>query len=433
MMTIPRKLAPRQLIVRCVSIAICLGTATIALADFTNWPEYRGPEGNGHANSAQLAWQWDEHQNICWKTPIHDRGWSSPVIWDQQVWLTTATQDGKRMYAVCVDRESGKMVHDLHLFDVEAPREIHITNSYASPTPAIEAGRVYVHFGSYGTACLDTQSGKVLWQRRDFPCHHWRGPGSSPILFEDLLILHFDGYDFQYVVALDKRTGQTRWRVDRDIDYETDDGDLKKGFCTPTVIQVDGQLQLISPAAKAAIAYDPHSGEEIWRIRYPNHSAAARPLFGHGLVFINTGFSRAQLFAVRPTGRGDVTDSHVKWFVDRGIGSKPSHLLVGDLIYNIHDRGTASCLEALTGKVIWQERLGGSFSASPLLAGDRIYFFDEEGTTTVIRTGRSFERLAENRLDDGCMASPAVSGDALFLRTKSHLYRIESPDRRDQN
>ncbi|MHB8970483.1 MAG: outer membrane protein assembly factor BamB family protein [Pirellulaceae bacterium] len=399
-------------------------STTLAHAE-SNWPQFRGPEGNGHAQATGLATVWSEQENIAWKTPLHGRGWSSPVIWANQIWLTTATEDGKQLFALCVDGDSGSILHDVHLFDVANPDEIHVTNSYASPTPVLEQDRVYVHFGTYGTACLDTSTGQVLWQRRDLRCNHWRGPGSSPILFADLLIMHFDGYDLQYVVALDKNTGETRWKTDRNIDYQTDDGDLKKAFCTPTIISVQGQLQLISPAAKATIAYDPRTGRELWRMRYDNHSATARPLFGHGLLFINSGFSKAELYAVRPGTEGDVTDTHVVWKTDRSIGSKPSHLLIDDLLYVVHDQGTASCLNALTGQSVWQKRLGGNFSASPLFADGKIYFFNEEGVTTVVRPGRTCEILATNHLDDGCMASPAVLGAAIVLRTKSHLYRIE--------
>ena len=390
-----------------------------------NWPEFRGPTGDGHARSLGLPAVWSERNQVVWKTAVHGRGWSSPVIWDGQIWLTTATEDGTKLYAMCFDEDSGRILYDLLLFEVAQPQEIHAFNSYASPTPTIEQGRVYVHFGSPGTACLDTSSGRVHWQRTDLPCNHWRGAGSSPILFEDLLIVHLDGYDYQYVVALDKATGQTRWKIERNIAYGTDDGDLKKAFCTPIIISVNGQLQLISPAAKAAIAYDPRTGKEIWRIRYDNHSATARPLYGLGMVFINSGFSKASLMAVRPQATGDVTDSHIAWTTDRSIGSKPSHLLIDDLLYVVHDQGTASCLDARTGEPVWQKRLGGNFSASPIYADGKIYFMNEEGMTTVIRPGREFTVLATNRLDDGCLASPAVADRALFIRTTTHLYRIE--------
>ncbi len=389
-----------------------------------NWPQFRGPNGDGHARAVGLPETWSEAEHIAWKTPIHGRGWSSPVVWGQQIWLTTATADGHRLYVLCVDLASGEIVHDRKLFAVTKPQDIHLTNSHASPTPVIESGRVYVHFGSYGTACLDTRDARVIWQRRDFPCNHWRGPGSSPILFQDLLIIHFDGYDYQYVVALDKKTGQTRWKVDRAIDYQTDDGDFKKAFCTPTVITVAGKPQLISPAARAAIAYNPNNGEEIWRIDYQNHSATARPLFGLGLVFINSGFSKARLYAVRPDGHGDVTDTNIAWTAKQSIGSKPSSLLIDDLLYVIHDQGTASCLEAETGKKVWKKRIGGNFSASPVYVDGKIYFMNEEGETTVIQTGREFAVIAKNQLDDGCMASPAVVDNSLLIRTKSHLYRV---------
>ncbi len=396
----------------------------LALSAAEQWPQFRGPAGNGHATGTQLPETWSESEHVAWKTPIEGRGWSSPVVWDEQVWLTSATLDGHALYVICVDLASGKIIHNRKLFDVEEPQDIHLTNSHASPTPVIEQGRVYVHFGSYGTACLDTSNGNVIWQRRDFPCNHWRGAGSSPILFEDLLIVHFDGYDYQYVVALDKNSGRTRWKVDRAIDYQTDDGDFKKAFCTPTVIDVDGQLQLISPAAKAAIAYEPLTGKEIWRMHYPNHSATARPLFGHGLVYINSGFSTAQLYAVRPNAHGDVTDTNVVWTTKQSIGSKPSHLLVDDLLYVIHDQGTATCLEAKSGEVVWKKRIGGNFSASPVFGDGKIYFTNEAGVTTVIQPGREYVELAENQLDDGCMASPAIIDDSLLIRTKSHLYRV---------
>jgi len=404
--------------------AILLVSWSSRLVGADNWPQFRGPAGDGHGQASGLPTTWSETDHVRWKTPIHGRGWSSPVVWNDQIWMTTATEDGRQLFAVCVDLATGRVLRDIRLFEVAQPDEIHITNSYASPTPVVEPGSVYAHFGCYGTACLNTSTGLVQWERRDFLCNHWRGPGSSPILFEDLLIVHFDGYDHQYVVALDKATGATRWKMDRTIDYQTDDGDLKKAFCTPTVIAVNGQLQLISPAAKATIAYDPRTGQEIWRVRYANHSATARPLFGHGLLFLNTGFGKAELMAVRPDGTGDVTDTHVVWSTDRSIGSKPSHVLIDDLLYVVHDQGMASCLDAASGALVWQKRLGGSFSASPIYADGHIYFPDEDGVTTVMRPGRTAEIIAKNQLDDGCMASPAVADNAILLRTKTHLYRI---------
>ncbi|MBI1345230.1 PQQ-binding-like beta-propeller repeat protein [bacterium] len=402
----------------------CSSTAAKAADE---WPQFLGPTGDGHATTTGLPLTWSETENIAWKTPIHGKGWSSPVIWDDQIWLTTATEDGKQMFALCIDRDSGKIVHDLLLFENEKPSEIHTLNSYASPTPCIEEGRVYITFGSYGTACLNSHTGEVLWSRRDLPCEHFRGPGSSPILYGSLLILHYDGFDFQYIIAMDKETGETVWKNDRTIDYGTPNGDFKKAFCTPSIFNIHGRLELISPTSKACLSLNPDTGEEYWRITYKGFSATARPLYDPALdlLYINTGFSKAELCAVKTGGSGDITDSHVAWTATKSIPSKPSEVLVGDALYMVHDQGAATCLDAKTGEVVWQQRIGGNYSSSALLADNRIYFSNHEGQTTVIEPSREYKELAVNTLADGCMASPAVAGKALFLRTREALYRIE--------
>jgi outer membrane protein assembly factor BamB len=397
-----------------------------ALRGEDNWPQFRGPRGDGTSDATGLPTTWSESEHIKWKTPLHDRGWSSPVIWGDQIWMTAATEDGKKDYALCVDKNTGRILYDLHLWDNEKPSPLgNALNGYASCTPAIEEGRVFVHFGSYGTAAIDTKTGKVLWQRRDLPCEHFRGPGSSPIIFENLLIFHMDGYDDHYIVALDKHTGETVWKTDRNIDYGTTNGDMMKSFATPRVIEAAGKLQLISPSSKATISYDPRTGHEYWRVRYNSHSGAAMPLFGHGLLYLNTGFGKADLMAVRPDGEGDVTTTHVVWVAKKTIGSKPSQVLVGDLIFNVHDSGVASCLSAKTGEELWSKRLSGAYSASPLFADGKVYYFGEDGTATVIKAAPEYTELAKNTLDDGFMASPAVTGKALILRTRSAIYRVE--------
>ncbi len=390
-----------------------------------NWPEFRGPAADGQSDSTGLPITFSDTQNVVWKTPIHDRGWSSPVIWGDQIWMTTATEDGKELFAVCVDRRSGKIIHDLKIFDVEDPQNIAPINSYASPTPAVEEGRVYVHFGSYGTACLDTDSGETLWARRDLNCDHHMGPGSSPILFDDKLIFNVDGIDVQFVVTLNKRTGKNIWKTDRSVDYADIHPMTRKAFATPRVIDAGGRLQLVSPCSRAVMGYDPETGEELWKVRHPGWSMVARPLFGQGLVFVAVDFDRPQLWALRPDGQGDVTDTHVAWKLEKGAPSTPSFLLIDDLLYMVSDQGVASCVEAATGKVVWKERIGGNYSASPIYADGRIYLASHQGVVTVFEPGREFEVLAANELDEQIMASPAVSGKALFLRTKSHLYRFE--------
>jgi outer membrane protein assembly factor BamB len=398
------------------------------------WPQFRGPAGDGHAASKALPLSWAENKNVAWKTAIHGRGWSSPVVLGDQIWLTTATSDGGELFAIAVDKATGKILHDLKLFEVATPQYAHPFNSYASPTPAIEPGRVYVTFGAPGTAALDTTTGKVVWERRDIECNHFRGAGSSPVIFRNLLILHFDGSDRQFVMALDKRTGKTVWRTERSIDFQDlgpdgkpqADGDFRKAFSTPHIASFGGRQILISLGSKAAYAYEPLTGKELWRIEErTNHSASTRPVIGHGMVFYPSGFANPHLLAVRPDGKGLATDATIAWRVTRGVPQKPSLALVGDLIFMVNDRGITSAVEAKTGEIVWTSRIRGEYSASPLAAPGRVYFFSEDGRTTVIETGREFKVLAESELGDGFMASPAVDGDALILRSRSHLYRIQ--------
>jgi outer membrane protein assembly factor BamB len=412
-------------------LAAVLAGALPAQAD---WPQFRGPAGDGIAASAGLPLTWSETRNVRWKTAIHGRAWSSPVVLGGQVWVTTATEDGRELFAVAVDRESGRIVHDLKLFQVDRPQYAHPFNSYASPTPVIEDGTVYVTFGAPGTAAVDTRTGKVRWSRRDFECNHFRGAGSSPILFGDLLLLHFDGSDHQFLVALDKRTGKTVWRRERSIEFKDlgpdgkpeADGDFRKAFATPHVATIDGRPVLLSIGAKALYAYDPRDGAELWRVEErSSHSASTRPLFGHGLVIYPSGWPTGQVLAVRPGGKGDVTDTHVAWRLTRGVPKKPSLQPGGGLVYMVGDAGIVTAVAPRRGDVVWTGRVEGTYSASPLLAAGRLYVFNEDGKTTVLAAGRAFRVLAENRLDGGFMASPAAAGRALFLRTKTHLYRIE--------
>lgn len=398
---------------------------TAAPAASDQWSQFRGGELNGHSQATGLPLAWSEQQNIVWKTVIHDRGWSSPVVWDDQVWVTTATEDGHQMFAICLDRATGRIVYDKKVFDNEKVDHISVLNSYASPTPAIEAGRVYVHFGTYGTACLDTASGEILWTRRDLNCDHHEGPGSSPMLLGDLLVFHADGRDAQYVVALDKRTGKTVWKTNRSVDYSPFTTNQRKSFCTPTPITLDGKTQLVSPGAKAIMGYDLQTGEELWKIPTKGWSVVPRPLFGHGLVFVVTDYERPELWAVRPDGRGELPETHIAWSIRKGMPATPSLLLVDDLLYMVTDRGVGLCVEAKTGQIVWKERIGGNYLASPIYADGRLYFVNQEATTTVLSPGREYKVLSVNRLDGELKASPAVAGRALFLRTKTHLYRIE--------
>jgi outer membrane protein assembly factor BamB len=400
-----------------------------------DWPNFRGPGDFGRADGAKLPIQWSEDKHVVWKVPIQGKAWSSPVIAGERIFLTNATEDGSSLSVVCIDKKTGKICYNKRLHTVALPQYCHPFNSYASPSPVVENGRLYVSFGSPYNACLETATGKVVWERTDLVCNHFRGPGSSPFLYKDLLILHFDGSDQQYVMAFNKETGKTVWRTDRTADYDDIDpetgqiqrqGDWRKAFSTPIIAPVDGRDILVSLGSKAVYGYDPNDGRELWRADFSgSHSGSCRPVFAHGLIYVPIG-SDVELWAIKPDGQGMVTDTHVVWKHKRAAVPRRSSIVVlDDLIFMVDDDGVAACLDALQGKPFWRKRLGGNFSASLIHADGRIYFLDQEGRATVVKAGREYEVLAKNQLDEGFMASPAISGNALFLRTRTHLYRIE--------
>jgi outer membrane protein assembly factor BamB len=426
---------------RCLLPLLLLSAALPARAA-DDWTMFRGPNGSGVSKAKGLPITWDEKkdENIVWKTPIPGKGWSSPVVFGKQVWLTSAAADGTTRSAVCVDRDTGKILKDMKLFDT--PKKLYVMidfNSHASPSPVIEQGRVYVHFGSAGTACIDTKSFEVLWTRTDLKCDHWRGPGSSPVIWGDLLVLTFDGHDQQYVIALNKKNGETVWKRDRKIDWrlekERDPGDLKKAYSTPAIVKVKDKELLVSPSAGGTIAYD-KAGKEGWTLHHRGSmNASAPPLVGQGRVYVATAYKNL-FFAVKPDGEGDVTDTHVDWKIQGSqVPSKPAPILVDDLIYFVSDAALATCVEAKTGKEVWKKRLGDKFTSSPVYADGHLYVCtQDDGRCYVLTTGREGGKVvATNQLgdpdkkstDDGCMATPAIAGKALYVRTKRALYRIE--------
>lgn len=381
-----------------------------------HWTEYRGTHGNGLSKS-RLPTRWSERENIRWKTAIHDKGWSSPVVWGDQIWLTTAREDGQEFYAVAIERTTGAIIHDLSLFKESSPAFCHAFNSYASPTPVIENGRIYCHFGSHGTVCLDTATGRPVWSNFTLKCDHYRGPGSSPILHGDLLILTFDGVDVQYLAALNKATGEIVWKTDRAIKFRNDYIDFHKAFATPCIIRVNGQDQLIAPAAQETIAYDPKTGKELWRVTTGGMNQAIRPILAHGLVYLSGGHEQ-KLFAVDP---GTAT---IAWKAAKEAPTRSSVLVCADRLYMVNDKGIATCLDAKTGRPIWRERLDGDFTASPVSDGQSIAFANESGKTFVIQAADQFKLVSVNKLDAGCLASPALLENSLILRTRTHLYCI---------
>jgi outer membrane protein assembly factor BamB len=384
---------------------------------FQDWPQFRGPTGQGVSEEKGLPLTWSETKNVRWKVAIPGRGWSSPVIQGERIWLTTATEEGKSLRAVAVDLNTGAILQNVEVFRPKSARLANSKNSFASPTPVVEGDRVYLHFGAFGTACI-TQSGEIVWKTRLEYDNGQHGTGGSPVIYEDLLIVSCDGNDVQFVVALDKATGKVRWKKTRE-GYQA--------YSTPLVVSLPGGDQLISPGAFRAIAYEPRTGKEIWQVKYgEGFSNVPRPVYGHGLVFICTGFQQASLLAIKPDGHGDITKSKIEWRLDRGVPFTPSPLLVGNELYMVSDNGIATCVDAKTGQELWRARLGGNHSASPIYADGKIYFLSEEGESVVIAPGRELKHLATNQLDGPTLASMAVSSGSLFIRSQTHLYRISN-------
>lgn len=436
----------------CIHVAclfLCLSVSHAA----SPWPQFRGPDGNGIVIDQDVPLEFGEKNNLAWKTQLPGKAWSSPVIADGVIWATTAievfpSEEEKlellraagieekkfkqlavaktiQLKLIALDFQSGEIQSSIDLAEIGTPDPIHSVNSYASPTPVIDGANIYCHFGTYGTFCVNRTSREITWQRR-LPLDHSVGPGSSPFIDGNRLILIQDGMERQYVAALDKTSGETLWETDRpEMDAPT--GDQKKSYCTPIKITDSlGREQLICMGSQWMVAYDPETGHEIWKVRHgTGFSVVPRPVYADGVVYFSTGFGKPQLWAVRVDGSGDVTDTHVVWTVAQGIPAKPSPILYEGLIYVVEDNGIASCLEAATGDLVWKKRIGGKFSASPLLVGDRIYLGSHEGTVTVLSVGRDSEVIAENQLDGQIMASPAVVDNSLIMRTAEAIYRFQ--------
>ena len=415
---------PHRRLLLCLFVSFVV----LSLASAADWPQFRGPAGDGLAAAKNLPTKWDETTNVTWRTPIPGKGWSSPSLYHGKLYLTSAVPldpgsgSGPEisLRALRVDAASGKIEWNVEIFrqGPGAPK-IHAKNSHASPTPLVAGDRVYVHFGHQGTACLDL-AGKIIWKDAThfYPPTH--GNGGSPVLEGGLLIFSCDGGDKPYVVALNAATGKEVWRMPRPADAEK-----KFSFSTPVLITVNGQRQLISPGSDVVSALDPATGREIWRVRYDGYSVIPKPLFGHGLIFLSTGYNSPVVMAIRPDGSGDVTETHVAWTLKKGGPHTPSLLLVGNELYMIADKGIATCVDAKTGQQHWQERIGGNYSASPLFADGKMYLQSEEGPAYVLMPGTTFEKPMETGIKERTLASYAVDDKALFIRTESNLYRIE--------
>ncbi|HAM10100.1 MAG TPA: quinonprotein alcohol dehydrogenase, partial [Bacteroidales bacterium] len=370
-----------------------------ATAQQTNWSHFRGNNLNGISDSENLPVQWNEAQNILWKIPIAGKGWSSPVVWGEQVWLTTASPYGREMSGICLNSKTGREIFNIRLFELDKTYSKHDFNTYATPTPCIEQGFVYIHFGTSGTACLRTTDGSVVWKRTDLNCEHIQGPASSPVIYKNMLILHLEGSDIQYIVALDKTTGKTIWKTDRPAEvYDKLKPIGKKAYITPIIINVKGRDLLISNGSAACIAYDILTGKEVWRVVQGEDSTISMPVTENGIVYFYTGFvtpgegeQYAELLAVDPAGSGDVTSTHVKWRFKGAVLQLLTPLIKDGLIYTVDTKNNLFCIDAATGKQVYTRRMTAKYNSSPVYAGGNIYFTSVQGETTVIKEGRKLE------------------------------------------
>jgi outer membrane protein assembly factor BamB len=403
-----------------------------SLAQNGNWTHFRGSNLDGISDESNIPVRWSDSSHIAWKTPIHGKGWSSPVIFGDQVWVTSANEDGSAQYAICIDKQSGKVIFDKKLTVPDTVYSKHTLNSYATPTPCIEEGFVYLHFGSYGTFCLRTADASVVWERKDFTCDYVQGPASSPVIYKDLLILHFEGIDKQYIIALNKNNGDLIWKTERPREcYESLEPIGKKAYITPLIIRVNGKDLLISNGAAVCIAYDPNTGTEIWRIVHGEDSTIAMPFFENGILYFYTSFitpaqgeKYAELFAVNPDGKGDIKETNIIWRNPTPVLQLLTPVVKGGLIYTVDTRSNMICLDALTGATVWSEKVKGIFNSSPIYADGNIYFSSTKGTTLVLKEGRKPEFLAENNLKGEIWATPAIIEKSLIIRTSGFLYRI---------
>lgn len=404
------------------------------VAQEQNWTHFRGSNLNAISESTNPPTTWSETNNIRWKSDLPDKGWSSPVVLDNQIWLTTATEDGKKMNGVCLDFNSGKILWNIPLFAPDSVQGKHSINTYATPTPCIEKGFAYLHFGTFGTACVNTIDGKIICKRTDLNCNHVQGPGSSPVIYKNLLILHLEGVDIQYIVALDKRTGKTVWKTDRPADVYKPLAPIgKKAYITPLIINVKGKDMLISNGSAICQALDPETGKEIWHVIQGTDSTIAMPIYENGLVYFIPGFvdspsgeKYTELIAANPDGQGDIAKSNVVWRRKIPVLQLLTPLLKNGLIYMVDTQNNLLCLDAKTGAVVYTQKMKNKHYASPVFANGLIYFTSGKGETTILKEGRKLQIAAENKLPGEVFATPAILRDQILLRTDKSLYCIQA-------
>lgn len=388
-----------------------------------DWPKFRGPASNGHVPQQSVPLQWSDTENVQWKVPIPGLGWSSPAVVNGRIYLTTAVPQGPglSLRALALDATSGQVLWDREVRGIPETPAIHTKNSHASPTPIVERDSVYVHFGALGMAKLRAYDGALLWLNTELNYPPLHGSGGSPVLHNGRLAVVCDGSTDPFVAAVDAESGRVLWKQPRSVKAR-----ISHSFVTAAIAEVNGQALVLAPGPDHCAAYDLATGEEVWKVLAPGWSVVPQPVVAHGLVIYNHDYDNPELIAVRLGGTGDVTESHVAWRRKRGAPSTPSPLLVGEDLFCVSDDGIATCINAITGEQYWMERLGGNFSASPILAAGRILFLDENGRAVWVEASREFREVQKNSIPGRTLATPAFADGAMFLRTDEHLYRIQA-------
>ena len=411
------------------------------------WTQFRGTENGEAIASAKPPTKWDAQQTA-WEVDIPGTGWSSPVYQEKRVWITSAVttpmseeEIAKRLagdrfaslktiaatvelHAICVDLQSGQLIHNFKLATIDNPEPINPLNSYASPTPAIADGKVICHFGSYGTWCLDEETGQQIWNKQ-FVVKHSVGPGSSPIVFDNKVIIVCDGTDLQYIVAVNLSDGEEIWKTSRPP-IGAKNGEQRKAYSTPLVIDVEGKKQAVVPGAQWITSYDPATGKELWRVDHgTGFSVTPMAAFENDMVIFSTGYMEPEFLAIDPRGTGDVTGSHVIWR-KKNAPAMPSFITESGQIFSISDKGIIYCFDAKTGEELNRGRIGGNFSASPLLAGGNLYLSSREGKMTIVKCSADLETIGTQDFGGSIMASPVLVGNDLLVRTEKKLIRIKS-------
>lgn len=402
--------------------------AAAPVSQAEDWPCFRGPGRQGVSQEKGIPAQWSPTTDIQWKTPIAGEGWSSPIVFGDALFVTTATDGGKSLRLVRLDRKSGSILWDKEIAQ-QTPKYKQRPNSYATSTPATDGRRVYA-VACDGKVVAADMDGTVLWTNSEFDYYSQHGLAVSPVLHEDLVIVVYDWsspgpdkrigwevpWDKAVILGIEKDTGQVRWRGSR--------GSSQIAHTTPQIATVDGRAQLVSSAGGVVQGFDLKTGDRIWTVSSPGEGVVPSPVVGDGLAFSTTGFREETILAVRLGGRGEITRTHVAWRVTEEVPHVPSLLYVSPRLYSITDEGIVNCIDGATGKVLWRERIGSKFSASPVYADGKVYFLSEKGKATVVEEGPQFKVLAENELGETCCASPAISQGNLFLRTEKAIYCI---------